>query len=194
MPNSTPDEGCLIRRLQTGDLGALGELYELHRDKIYRTALAITHDPSVAEDILHETFLRLYTHAEHIDTALPLSPWLYRVAVNLSYSWYTRRQRYRLPLDDVIDKLIAPLRHSPEPSTEHKEMRHRVREAIDTLCFNQRVVIVLYYLNDMSVREIADVLECPVGTVKSRLYYGREALREKLGKMVFVSDTARGFT
>lgn len=194
MPNSTPDEARLIGRLQTGDLGALGELYELHRGRMYRTALAITYDPAAAEDILHETFLKLYTHAEHIDASLPLAPWLYRVTVNLSCSWCTRRERYRRSLEDVIDKLISPLRQSPEPATEHNEMRRKVQEAIDSLCFNQRVVVVFHYLNDMSVKEIADVLDCPVGTVKSRLYYAREALRERLGSMIFVSDIARSYT
>lgn len=194
MLDSIRNEARLIRHLQTGDLRALGELYESHHNRIYRAALAITHDSAVSEDILHDTFLRLYAFANRIDVSLPLSPWLYRVAVNLSYSWYTHRQRYRLPLDDVINKLISPLRQSPEPATEENEIWRKVQEAIDALCFNQRVVVVLHYLNDVSVKEIADILECPVGTVKSRLYYARESLRASLGATALLHDVARGYT
>lgn len=194
MTNSTANEALLVTRLQAGDLDALGDLYERHRHQVYRTALAITHDSSAAEDILQEAFLRLYTHADRIDTSLPLAPWLYRVTVNLSYSWHTRRKRRRLPLDTVIERLTSPLRQSPEPTTERNEVRRKVQEAIDALTFNQRVVVVLHYLNDMSVQEIADVLDCPVGTVKSRLFYARAALRESLGPLARLSDIVHGYT
>ena len=69
-------ESRLIRRLQRGDLAALGELYELFKDNVYRTALAITRDEHAAEDILQECFVRLYHYAASIDTERPLKPWL----------------------------------------------------------------------------------------------------------------------
>src|SRR5262245_764302 len=80
------DDGRLVQRLQSGDLDALGQLYDRHRLPVFRTALAITHDQDAAEDILQEVFLRLHTYVHRVDTSLPLSPWLYRITVNLSYT------------------------------------------------------------------------------------------------------------
>lgn len=172
------DAPCILR-LQAGDLDALGILYDRYRLVVYRTALAITRDPDVAEDILQEVFLRLYTYAASVKPELPLAPWLYRVTINLSYTWFSKH-RWLAPLDDVIDRLIGPMRHRPEPAAEHRAGREQVQQAIDALPFNQRVVVILHYLNDLSLQEIAEILGTPLGTIKSRLYYARESLRQKL--------------
>ncbi len=171
---------ALVLQLQAGNLEALGLLYDQYRLPVYRTALAITRDPAAAEDILQEAFLRLHTYAHRIKPELPLAPWLYRIAVNLSYTWVTRRNRWRAPLEDFIDSLIGPAKYNPEPALEQKDAAQRLTEAIATLPLHQRVVVVLHYLNELNLQEIADVLECPVGTVKSRLHYGREHLRQVL--------------
>jgi RNA polymerase sigma-70 factor (ECF subfamily) len=176
MSQDTP----LIQKLQAGDLEALGALYDQYRLTVYRTALAVTRDPEAAEDILQDAFLRLQAHADQVNSELPLAPWLYRVTVNLSYTWLTRRNRWRVPLEDFIDQLIGPAKYNPEPVAERRDEQRLMQRAIDALAFSQRVVIVLYYLNNLSLQEIADILGCPVGTVKSRLHYGRENLRELL--------------
>jgi RNA polymerase sigma-70 factor (ECF subfamily) len=175
----SPD-ALLINQLKTGNLEALGALYDLHRLRVYRTALAITRDPEASEDILQEAFLRLHAHIDRFDVSLPLLPWLYRITVNLSYTWVTRRQRWSAPLEDFIEKLIGPARLSPEPEIERRDELRLMQQAIDSLAFSQRAVVVLHYLNDLSLEEIAHILDCPVGTVKSRLFYGRENLRLKL--------------
>ena len=108
----TPD-AALVSRLQIGDLDALGDLYDRYRLSVYRTALAITRDPEAAEDILQDTFLRLYTYAGRVNTALPLAPWLYRITVNLSYTWTTRRARWWAPLEDFLDRLARSLPRRP---------------------------------------------------------------------------------
>jgi RNA polymerase sigma-70 factor, ECF subfamily len=170
----------LVARLQDGDLDTLGELYDRYRLTVYRTALAITRDPAAAEDILQDTFLRLHTYAGRVNPALPLAPWLYRITVNLSYSWTARRARWWAPLEDFLDRLVGPPRQSPEPHAEQAEELRAIQAAIEALPLNQRVVVVLFYLNNLSLQEIADILECPVGTVKSRLHYARENLRRRL--------------
>jgi RNA polymerase sigma-70 factor (ECF subfamily) len=187
------DDAPLILRLQAGDLDALGALYDRHRLAVYRTALAITRDPDVAEDILQEAFLRLHAHAHKIRTDVPLMPWLYRVAVNLSYSWFTRH-KWLAPLDDLIEQFIGPARLRPEAAAEHRDAQRKIQQAIDALPFSQRVVVILHYLNDLSLHEIAEVLECPIGTVKSRLYYARESLRQKLEGSALTPEMIYEFT
>lgn len=187
-------DGELIARLQKTDLDALGVLFERYRDRVYRTALAIVRDPAAAEDILQDCFLKVYANAHRIDTNRPLAPWLYRVTVNQSYTWLSRAKNRRTPLDKVTDRLVSPMKQAPDQVTEQTELRQNVRKAIGDLHIDQRVVVVLYYLNGLGLQDISDILDVPVGTVKSRLYYARETLRGKLGpNLAWLPEVAHGY-
>jgi len=176
----TPTDHELIDRLCSGDLAALGTLYDRYRLLVFHTALAITHDRQSAEDILQECFLKLNAYARRIDVNLPLEPWLYRVTVNQAYTWVTRRSRWLTSLESVIDRLVSPARASAEHQAEVSELQAVIQQAIDSLPPTQRITVILYYLNDLSLKEISYILDCPVGTVKSRLHYGREQLKRQL--------------
>jgi len=187
-------DGDLIRRLQQADLDALGELFERYRNRVYRTALAIVRDPAVAEDILQDCFLKVYANAQRIDANRPLVPWLYRVTVNLSYTWLGRGKNRRTSLENVTDRLVSPMKQAPDQLTEQIELRQNVRQAIGALSLDQRVVVVLYYLNNLGLQDIAEILDVPVGTVKSRLYYARENLRVTLGpNLSWLPEVAHGY-
>jgi RNA polymerase sigma-70 factor (ECF subfamily) len=184
----------LIDRLRQDDLDALGVLFERYRDRVFRTALVIVRDPAVAEDILQDCFLKVYANAQRIDTERPLAPWLYRVTVNLSYTWLSRGKNRRTSLEAVVDMLISPMKQAPDRVTEQTELRQNVRKAINDLSIDQRVVVVLYYLNALSLQDIAEILDLPIGTVKSRLFYARENLRGKLGtNMQWLPEVAHGY-
>jgi RNA polymerase sigma-70 factor (ECF subfamily) len=174
------NDGPLVVRVQDGDLEALGELYEKYKASVYRTALAITRDEKAAEDILQEAFLRVYTYAHSIDEAMPLGPWLYRVTVNLSYSWTRQVKRWLQSLQDVVDRWTVPVQWHPETLTEEQEWRQILLQAIDALPPRHRVVVILHYLEELSLKEIAYVLDVPEGTVKSRLHYARENLKRAI--------------
>jgi RNA polymerase sigma-70 factor (ECF subfamily) len=171
-----PTDTELIDRLQRGDIEALGLLYERHRGMVYHAALNVTHDPQAAEDVLHDCFLRVYRYASSFDTSRPVEPWLYWVAVHRACDWHANSKRWPDPLEPLVDRLPAPNSQSPESQAEKREAGRLVREALDSLGRLQRDVMILYYLRSHSLREIAHMLDCPVGTVKSRLYYGRENL------------------
>jgi RNA polymerase sigma-70 factor (ECF subfamily) len=170
----------LVLRLQEGDLESLGDLYDRHRQLVYRTALAITGDPEMASDLLQEVFLRLNRFAHHIDVDRPLQPWLYRMTANLSYTWLKKRNRWLRFVREVSDRFIVDKRPSPHALAERDESWQWVRQAILALPIQQRLVVVLYYINDLSIQEVSEVLEVPVGTVKSRLYYARKLLKKHL--------------
>jgi len=177
---SAPADRELIQRLCDGDLNALGTLYDRYRLLVFHTALAITRDRQAAEDILQECFLKVNSYARRIDVNLPLEPWLYRVTVNLAYTYVTRRSRWLTSLESVIDRLVSPARTNSEYHAEMSELQAVIQQAIDELQPTQRMTVILYYLNDLSLKEISYILDCPVGTVKSRLYYGREHLKRQL--------------
>jgi RNA polymerase sigma-70 factor (ECF subfamily) len=176
-PNS---DSKLILGLQNGNLEALGVLYDRHRGLVFRTALAITGDAEAAADLLQEVFLRLHRFASHIDSGRPLEPWLYRMTTNLSYTWVKRHNRLLRPLEDVADWLTGNRKDIPAIRSEINESWRQIQQAMSTLPLSHRGVVVLYYIDDLSIQEIAEILEIPVGTVKSRLHYSRQALRKSL--------------
>lgn len=188
-----PSDVELIERVRARDLDALGLLFDRYYSHVFRSAVVITQDAAAAEDIAQECFLKINRYADRIDTSLPLLPWLYRVTVNLSYTWITRQRKRRISLDAVIDNLISPAWLAPEHIAEYSEIQQVVRDAILKLHFNQRVVIALHYLSGLSLEEIAEILDCPVGTVKSRLHYARENLRRHLERINWTGEVVHGY-
>lgn len=174
------EDGQLIARVRDGDIQALGELYRRHKTRVYRTAMAITHDERMAEDILQETFLRIHRYADSFDQSQPFEPWLYRVTVNLAYSWINRAKRWVHFFQGTLERLRAPDRHDPERVAEDREQIAILQRAINALPDSHRVAVILYYLEGLSVSDVAYALNVPEGTVKSRLYYAREKLRKAI--------------
>ena len=170
----------LILGLQNGNLETLGILYDRHRGLVFRTALAITGDAEAAADLLQEVFLRLHRFASHIDSGRPLEPWLYRMTTNLSYTWVKRHNRLLRPLEDVADWIMGSRKDTPAVRSEMNESWRQIQQAMSSLPLSHRGVVVLYYIDDLPIQEIAEILDIPVGTVKSRLHYSRHALRKSL--------------
>jgi RNA polymerase sigma-70 factor (ECF subfamily) len=174
------DDGELVARIREGDLDAFETLYRRYKDELYRTALAITRDRGAAEELLQDCFLRAYDHMDRVDGYASLRPWLHRIVVNLSYNWSAKRRLRLISIEDVFDRLLMVPRTSPERAFEREELLQVVDEALRSLSMRQRVVVVLFYLQGFSLAEIAYVLDCPVGTVKSRLHNARRVLRQEL--------------
>lgn len=172
----------LVLQLQNGELAALGDLFDRHQRLVFRTAVGITGDEQVAADLLQDVFLRMHRFARHIDPDRPLEPWLYRTTANLTYTWLKRRKRWLRPLEDVAEWLVGSSKQSPAYVAETDEEWRDIKKAIASLSLQQRVVVVLYYINDLSLQEISEILDIPVGTIKSRLFYGRQALKKYLEK------------
>ena len=170
----------LVSRIREGDSEAFAVLYDRYKKRLFRTALAITDDQGGAEEILQDCFLKAYHSLSRIDCSAPLGPWLHRIAVNLSYNWVMKRRPWFVSVEEMIDRLVAAPQLSPEHAYERKELHRRLHEAIDSLNIHHRLVVILFYLQGFSLTEIAYILECPVGTVKSRLHHARRALRRKL--------------
>lgn len=171
----------LVLRMQQGDLDALGGIYDRHRHLVYRTALAITGDQEAAADLLQEVFLRLYRFGHRIDPYRPLEPWLYRMTANMAYTWANQRRRWYRLLQEMADGLAGDGWPTPHHQVERREQWGEVQRALNAISPEKRVVVVLYYLNGLSLLEIAEALELPLGTVKSRLHYGRKSLKQSLG-------------
>ncbi|TMC68840.1 MAG: sigma-70 family RNA polymerase sigma factor [Chloroflexi bacterium] len=170
----------LVYAARDGEVAAFDALFYRYRDGIFRLGLAITRDPSAAEEIVVDTFARAHRALARLEPDDSLRPWLYRVAVNLSYNRRPRKNVVLSSLDEAADEALANEDGSPSHVAERAELRRLVLAAVDELGPKHRLVVVLHYLNGLNLTEIAEVVECPVGTVKSRLHYALRRLRTHL--------------
>jgi RNA polymerase sigma-70 factor (ECF subfamily) len=133
-----------------------------------------------ADDLAQETFIRAFKAIDRFDLQYPFSPWIYRIAVNLTLNHLKKR---RLPMVDteVDDK---PANDDPVSKAEQDATRKKIHEAIARLPLKLRQVLVLRVYENWPYSQIADVLEIPVGTVMSRLARAREALKIELGELL----------
>jgi RNA polymerase sigma-70 factor (ECF subfamily) len=182
MLDTDSSDSEIIAQAQAGDLRAFETLYRKHAQQVYRTALAILGNGQAAEEVLQDCFLRAYKHLQRLNGDPSVGPWLHRVAVNLCYSRLRRNclALVTVSLESVSNRLFPSLGPSPEESTQHSEMRAAIQRGIASLDFKHRSVVVLYYLQEFSLEEVAYILDCPVGTVKSRLHYARKELSQRL--------------
>ncbi|HJZ46695.1 MAG TPA: RNA polymerase sigma factor [Roseiflexaceae bacterium] len=178
--DNSGDDLLLLRQIAQGQFAALEQLFVRYQRQVYQLALGITRDAETAEEVLQDTFYRLHVHAGELDGSLPLLPWLYRVAANLAYNQARRRSFWGEPFHALAERLSAPALRSPEHIAEQHEMQAIVRSVLDDLPPNHRAVLVLHYLQDYSIPEIATIFDCPEGTVKSRLHHARKLLKAQL--------------
>lgn len=170
----------LVVATRAGEMRAFDALFYRYREGIFRVGLAITKDHAYAEEIVVDTFARAYRAIDRLEPDDSLRPWLYRVAVNLSYNRQPRKGISFSTLEDALDDAMSAEEVSPPALAEQAEMRAVVLECVDRLGPKHKVVVVLHYLNGLNLAEIAQVVECPVGTVKSRLHYALRKLRTHL--------------
>ncbi|PZR60656.1 MAG: hypothetical protein DLM71_09915 [Chloroflexi bacterium] len=175
MPTTRPDG--LVERMQSGDIDAFEEFFNTYKRPIYVTALAITRDPYLAEEILQDCFVKAYRVRHRLRRDVSPLPWLQRVATNLCYSRISRRRALGEPITALITNLVTDLTSRPDQVAESKEIIETLQRGIDALPPKQQTAIVLYYLHGYSLAESAEIAACNVGTMKSRLHYALKALR-----------------
>ncbi|MBW3612913.1 MAG: RNA polymerase sigma factor [Chloroflexi bacterium] len=173
-----PDD--LVERMQGDDLDAFEEFFNTYKRPIFATALAITRDQFVAEEVLQDCFVKAYRVRERLDPGRSPLPWLQRVAINMCYSRVTRRGATVEPITNLITNLVVDLAARPDQVVESREVLEVLQRGIDALPPKQQTAIILYYLHGYSLAESAEIAECNVGTMKSRLHYALKALRARL--------------
>jgi len=166
-------DAALVRAAQRGSEQAVEELFARHWSDAYRTAYLIAHDRAAAEDIAQEAFLSALRALQRFDGRRPLRPWLHRIVVNRAIDFSrARRLRHEVGIDLVAD-MAAP-RERPDGDLDG------LVAALARLPPEQRAVVVMRHLLELTPGEIADVLDLPRGTVNSRLRRGLDALGEEL--------------
>jgi RNA polymerase sigma-70 factor (ECF subfamily) len=169
-----PQDEELVRRFRDGDQSAFAELMERHERRVFNLAYRMLGRFEEAQEATQEAFLSCFRHLERFRGEAAFSTWLHRIAVNACYDLLRRRQPVTSLETEVLDPLPAP-DHSEDVATA-TDVQRALLEVPDEF----RAVIVMHDVQDLPLQEIADALEIPVGTVKSRLHRGRAALGRAL--------------
>lgn len=186
-------ERSLLRRLRDRDERAFRELIQEHRDRVYNITYRMLGNRAEAEDVAQEVFISVFKTIDTFREESKFSTWLYRVTVNhcknrIKYL-ARRHERDRDELDEASHQANGvaagtPVRVAPDKALASAQMEKLLQEAIANLDDDQRVVVVLRDIEDLSIEEICEITGLPDGTVKSRLHRGRLVLRKKLQRHV----------
>jgi RNA polymerase sigma-70 factor (ECF subfamily) len=171
----------LMRAAAGGDETAFAALVYRHRGWVRALIHGIVHDADHAEDLAQEAFCRVYRRLDAYLGQDRFVPWVKRIAVNLARDFLRSHRRLALvPVAELEDARADLSRLDPMEVLSLGVLRDEIRNAIQSLSEDQRLTVVRYYFGDMSLQEIAREMGCPVGTVKSRLYYALRRIRRSL--------------
>ncbi|WP_028785028.1 RNA polymerase sigma factor SigW [Thalassobacillus devorans] len=176
-----------IKEIKKGDQAAFEDVVSFYQHKVYQICFRMIGNAHEAEDLAQEAFIRAYTNIDRFDERRKFSTWLYRIATNLTID-RIRKKKPDYFLDAEVKgteglnmySQLAADQALPEEEVESLELQTYIHKEILALPPKYRSVIVLRFLDELSLQEIAEVLEIPVGTVKTRIHRGRETLRKRL--------------
>ncbi len=169
-----------LEQSRTGDTQAMGAIYDHFKSSLYGLALRYTRNHTVAEDLLQDIFVKVFSNLHTLDNDNTFVGWLYRIAVNTCLSYLrTHKRVYRkeVPLEDVERYMTHKSSHRPEDM-----MNKTLDEAIQRLSPRLKSVFMLHDIQGFKHEEVAQIMDCSVGTSKSQLFKARMKIREYLGK------------
>ncbi|MBE0317771.1 MULTISPECIES: RNA polymerase sigma factor SigW [Bacillaceae] len=176
-----------IKQVIKGDQNAFGDIIDIYKDKVFQICYRMLGNRHEAEDISQEAFLRAYVNINRFNMDLKFSTWLYRIATNLCIDRIRKKKPdyyldAEVPGTDGLNMYsqISSDSRLPEEDVESLELQASIQREISKLPEKYRSVIVLKYIEELSLNEISEILELPLGTVKTRIHRGREALRKQL--------------
>ncbi len=183
----------LVQKASKGDSDAFEELVKRYQQRVYAIAYGICHSHQDALDISQEVFIKIYSKLKHFRGESSFYTWLYRITANVSIDFQRRKKKITtVEFDEkIVEKPLLEARHAeqkkfdPRKTLERKEIRGAILKAIEMLPDEQRTAVVLRELENLSYKQIAKAMNCSLGTVMSRLHYGRQKLKEML--LSFVS-------
>jgi len=175
-------EAKLIEEAKTGSQEAFDSLVKQHLPMIFRYLFRLCGSSTTAEDLTQETFLRVWKHIERFDSKKPFRPWILRIARNCAFDHL--RKKKTLPFSFLTEPEQYQLENipansaSPKDIFEQKETAEFVKTMLSQLTEKEKEILVMHYLDELTVPEIAEILKKPEETIRTRLRRAREAFRE----------------
>lgn len=176
------DDALLIDETLQGDSAAFGQLVSRYQDRLYNSLVHLLGSADGAQDAVQDAFVQAYVKLESFERASTFYTWLYRIAFNMAIS-RRRRQRPTASIEqarELVGEEPADRTPAPGERLEQQERAAQVRAALDRLSPEHRSILVLREIEGCAYEQIAEVLDVPVGTIRSRLHRARQQLREQL--------------
>lgn len=185
----------LVERVQAGDREAFGLLVGKYQRRLLRLIMRLVRDPAEAEDVAQEAFVKAYRALPNFRGESAFYTWLYRIGVNAAKNWLMAQGRRAPVMSEIADSEEEDAANdsllrddaTPDRVLMSKQIGETVNAAMDALPEDLRTAIVLREIDGLSYEEIAQVMDCPVGTVRSRIFRAREAIAIRLRPLL---DTA----
>jgi len=169
----------LIQKAKDGDVQAFESLFYRYQTKVLNLAFRIVGDQDCAKDVTQETFIRIYHSLKQFKNEKKFFSWLYRITINVCYDFLRKENRFR---HSSIDEQVANSTIMSEQKNEKSELVEKIYEMINLLSTQQKTTFILRETEGLKCKEIAKVMECPVGTVRSHLFHARKKLKELMQK------------
>lgn len=173
------NEKELVIKIQAGDMTAFGELFEKYKNEAYKYSYLITGNEHTSEDIVQEAFVVCYTHIKNLKNPEKFKSWFFKMLTRTAWK-YSKKEKRAVPVDNIFEKADDEKNSECVNQYIRKEQADILHEEIKNLEIKQKTVIILYYFNELTVKEIAGVMGCFEGTVKSRLHSARRKLKSSL--------------
>lgn len=181
------NETELVRRMKQKDQAAFDALYAQYYDRLYRTACMVTGNQADGEDVTQETFIKMYLHCRELKNDELFRCWLYRI-LNRTAWQLAKKHSMEQPNEQIFTLADHSTADSPAEQLLMNERDQAIAEAVRKLEYRQRTTVILYYYNGLNTKEIAKVMECMEGTVKSRLFAARKKLKSLLSTTLEQED------
>lgn len=178
----------LVERVQAGDKRAFDVLVSKYQRRLMRLVSRLVHDPAEAEDVVQETFIKAYRALRHFRGDAAFYTWLYRIGINTGKNYLVTQGRRAATSSDADAEQAESFddgnklrdNNTPESVLASKQIAATVNAAMEVLPIELRTAIVLREIEGLSYEEISEIMACPIGTVRSRIFRAREVIAEKL--------------
>jgi RNA polymerase sigma-70 factor (ECF subfamily) len=179
--NHHDDDHMLIRQSIQGDLSAFRKLVESYQKYVYSLAFRSLLHKADAEDAVQDTFIKVWLNLKYFDFRGKFTTWVYRIVVNICLDRLKRKNRHAFSNLPTIDGDLDPISLVPEPEIiDEKYLAAYIKTLAENLSSKQRMVFILRDLQDLSIKEVSQVMQITEGAVKTNLYLARTAIRMKL--------------
>jgi RNA polymerase sigma-70 factor (ECF subfamily) len=189
-PVAESTDKALIKAIGRGDRTAMQALYGRHNVRVYRFLLRLTHDPSLAEELVGDVFFAVWRQAGHFAGRSLVSTWILAIARHKAYS-AARRRPHEQPLSERIADTVVDPADDAEAMIVHDDRSAALQTCLAKLSPEHREVIDLAYYHDKTVDEVAEITGVPKNTVKTRMFYARKCLAKLLATSEGVDDDLR---
>src|SRR5690625_3525624 len=181
-------DALIVQRVQLGEVDAFDELILKYRERLFGIIYNLTSNREDTADLTQDVFIKAFRAINRFKGKSSFFTWIYRIAVNTTYTHLRRNRLRRFFSFESIDEELAPseilealtARSDVTREDALRELQEKLNEALQSLSLNHRTVVVLFEIESLSHQEIAEIMGCSVGTVRSRLHYAKRQLQAKL--------------